>query len=360
METLSVEMLLEVFAFLPGESLKEAVLVCKEWNEIIGSSAPTMKKLRLRLRMPVMDTCPCHILEKKTGRMNPKTEAEVLNFRRKYKSVYADLMQIDPRENPSYLRILQNFGENLINLYLKDPYLINFSDLFSSMLNIEEMELIRCHNPENIKMDSICTIELKKLKKLTMFGCDDKILKCFNGPNVTSIHFTSVDLSSDFAKRFFCGLTKLKKLKLCGYEKENFFEENIQELPFKLKKLILSFSSKDEMFDDKLKEFLKLQKNSLIKLIWSNVSPTIFKSILSDMKKLKKISICVDSLPKETEFYEFLKPNHNLEEIILYDYYKKHSSINDEKCIDMTIKSCPNLIFFKNECCFHFRLYQLW
>lgn len=48
-ESIVEEALLELFSFLDAESLKNAALVCKTWDRLIGSSAVTMKKLVLRI-----------------------------------------------------------------------------------------------------------------------------------------------------------------------------------------------------------------------------------------------------------------------------------------------------------------------
>jgi F-box-like len=350
MVNLSIDILCEVFGFLPCESLKIAALVCKDWNEIISLSSSTMKKLSLCLRKPFMYSCPCHIDEKRTGKINSMIEAEILSLRRKHKSLKANLMQISPREQPVYLRLLHSFGANTTSLSISASE-IDFSELFASMPNLEEISLFECGIPNTIKMYHLCSIELKKLKKLKMFGCDENILKCFKGPNITSVCFRYVDLNSDISKRFFCDLTKLEKLQLCDYRKETFFQESVQDFPFRLKKLVLQlYSGEDETLNKTLNEFFQLQSSSITTIICAAIPRSICKTILNEMKSLRKLKISLETMPLECEFYENLKSNQVLELFELYDYdndYDNDNAKNYERLIDLIIKKCPNLKYLK-------------
>lgn len=49
MESLCDDVLIETFSYLDLESLKNSTLVCKNWNEVIGSSSATMNKFILQV-----------------------------------------------------------------------------------------------------------------------------------------------------------------------------------------------------------------------------------------------------------------------------------------------------------------------
>jgi hypothetical protein len=303
-----------------------------------------MKKLKLNLRTPIyMCSCRDSVYHEKTGEISAETEAEILSLERNYESICADLNQIQARENPVYLRLLQNFGANTTNLSLTNTDSINFSDIFASMLNLEEMTLSHCEIPKKIKMYNLMTVELRKLKKIKMIKCDEGLLKCFRGPNIISACFEHMFLNSEISKRFFCDLPRLEKLKISNFYGAAFFDGEIQDLPFHLKKLTINMETKDdETYNKTLVKFLKLQSFSISSIVCSWASKEIFKSILNDVRSLKKLKISFETIPKECEFYENLKTNNVLEEIEVYGMYE-HAQENYKEYFDLIVKKCLNL-----------------
>lgn len=319
MEKLPDEVLLEVFELLPGKSLKNAALVCKRWNEVIGVSSSTMNKFQLSLRRKFVIVTECNVF-RETKTITSDEFEEIMSLRRKFRSIKANLMEAEENEKFVHLQIMQHFGQNIKKLSLVGASL-NFKNLLVNMPQLESFKLQTCISC-CAGDETVQPAELKKLKKLYFFGSDHEILKHFRGPNITFASFYRVHLTSHTAKCFIKSLNRLEVLEIDGTEKM-FLERPYDEFPFKLKNVFLNFwpsyGKHLKTCEEQVVEFLKLQSGSLEELTISfDPSAAISKTILSNLRRLRRLKIHDEMLQANSHFFKMLKPNSSIKQIVLH------------------------------------------
>lgn len=276
MLNLHYDVVLKVFDFLDGKSLKEASLVCKRfekrckeekrlkkflhfsWNEIISSSPQSMRKFTLTLSTKSQKDSSW--LEKLY---------EIRNIRKKFQSLRVELKwRSCQKEIQSLNSILCHHGLHLRNLTLSSVCFFNSRDFCDVLRNLPlltnlELNYIRFELGETLNGEKVF---LENLKTIKINNCSWTLMQFLNSPNLKSIEILYGNCSDrSFLMEFMKTLWKLESLIIDGSALNVIFQELIDiKFPFKLKKLnILSkFSYENSTKIDKnFRNFLESQKS---------------------------------------------------------------------------------------------------
>lgn len=296
------ELLLEIFKFLDKSSLKAAALVCKQWNELIGTSPITMKNFIFRY----------HPLNggKKSKRKHNNVDL-----------IPCVCKKCDGFEFDFDFSTARSFRfENSHNTKFLFPSL---HDLFPPMQHLTSLELYwsglgNREIKENILMPS--------LKRLGISMGETNLLEFINAEQIVElkcIHFHSVKVDERYEQlwSFLKRAVNLKKLSLRkGFH--NMFDID-NKYPFALSSfksdcIYLRWDGKNKFFT----EFLTGQRSSVaeLNLDYQRLPEEIHKIIFNNLVCLKKFKFgTVDYLSSEI----FLNPVVPLEELKINEIYIK-------------------------------------
>ena len=256
MNNLPNDILLEVFKHLPGKSLKNSALVCRNWNEIISSSSSTMNNFKLSIRKWFDAAADKKILNSRECAVMEEFE-ELISTHRKFTCITLNFLKIEQSEKILQCRVLNYFGRNIKKLTLVGVE-CDFNILLKKLGTLETLEIKNCSmtNPVDDK------IKLSNLKKLYFFESNHEILEILYCPQLTFVSFFEIDLSLESCRNFLANVKSLKTFEFHG-KHEMFLQSPFDKFTFKLRKIYLSFFSNQEEINEKNEmnviEFVKSQ-----------------------------------------------------------------------------------------------------
>lgn len=312
------ELLLEIFKYLDKSSLKTSALVCKQWNELIGTSPITMKNFIFRYH-PLsggkkskrkhinVDLTPC-VCKKCDG----------FEFDFDFSTVRSFHYQ-------------NNHGTKFLFPSLHDifppmQYLTSLELYFSGLWNREIKE----------------NISIPSLKHLGISMGETNLLEFINAKQIVElkcVHFHSVAVDEHYEQlwSFLKRAVNLKKLNLReGFDNmfdiDNKYQFSLSS--FKANCINLGLNGKNEFFA----EFLISQSSSVSELDLSNgiLPERAYKIIFNNLVCLKKLTI--EGLSSKI----FLSAIVSLEELKIYKIYS-------EEDMSGLVKNCHELKYLTIE-----------
>lgn len=321
------ECLLEIFSFVDAESLKEAAEVCRNWNELIGSSAVTMKKFSLRI-----DEWRVQLFGEKFP-LNRKYFKVVIH----YGEILEQVICIIKRVNVSQAEHLSLYGPEIeakkVSTILSTMPLLKFLHFHPFKVSF---------NDES----SIDNVKLSKLKELEIDSMNCKILNFINAKQVTNleIHGLRIPTKDDAAAliEFLKQGEKLEDLELNEFSfNQMFTASNQTDLKLQLSKFELScICTMLEHVGNNFNEFLITLAPSLtcLNLMFIKIlSTSIYKTIFNKLTNLSTIYLNATSFPTNIEFYDALEPTKSVMKL------KIDGSFQSIEAVEGFMGKCPNI-----------------
>lgn len=297
------DVLLKVFEFLDGHSLKNAALVCENWNCSIESSPRTMKKLIL-----MVDN------EKK---LKAKRKIERKHVNLCINAYEQNIIEVINRCDVSNVRSCCIFACS-DNIILVTTILSQMPLLEEAKLEIHELKDINITSHDDVKTEML---KFKSLKRLKIYSSDCRIFKCIDAKKVDTLEIAELprennELHGTNALLGF--LEHASALKNFELNKKLFFEIFRQKTNFacQLKTLkIRSCGSPEQNFltdDDFVKNFesfLSTNCQNLNCFDGGDLNKILDKCVMTILKISKLLNLTIGSScsPQEREEFENLK-----------------------------------------------------
>lgn len=319
--------LLEIFQFLDGATLKDASLVCKTWNDLIGSSAVLMKKFQLKFNS--FERLPSDRLV------------------RKYRDVHIDIGSRFECNSENFQKIKDVFDyTNTRIMYLGTRGLVEvgaFIQLVSEMPLLEDLTLY--FRQEFAGFDE-SKIKHVTLSKLTIFNMDVKdaiFLKFISAPQLSEC-FVLIDqkrqVPDDCLANFLNNRSQLKTLMINAFGLKEMIEAR-QQFGFELNILKTEgyVTPLPGTFLQTLDTFLASQTSTLTEIDLREVfglSDSILKTIFLS-KCIRKLFFNVHEIDFSINFHHELDTNVSLKELTVV------GSFPSEEFLKTLVRRCPNL-----------------
>jgi len=147
------EILLEIFKEMDGQTLKNSALVCKNWNNLIGHSTDTMKKL------------PFKFEHSKWPNNLSELDQFTKDLSRQYHTIH---IKTNFEWSNERVKILENIGKNARCLLMKGIVAVNYgSPILSDIMAITQST--------NNKLTAVCLTKilecLPKLETIVFSNC---------------------------------------------------------------------------------------------------------------------------------------------------------------------------------------------
>lgn len=345
-ELLCDDILLEVLSFLNGKDLKNSSLVCKRWNEMIGSSAMLMKKFKFLIKNEML-----------------QLQHENFGSNRNHQNY---VIQND--DSVDWTTITDNIQVNRVKtLHIKrSRFCGTISDevkkFLSSLTELEKLTLedLRLTVTEEIT-ENTQLIRMPKLNSLLIDGNDFTILehidvknlqylRCIGRSNSTQRDFESIGHS--------IVRSQLKRLTLWNCM-EMFEYVDVPKAKFKLESIEvyhINVSPIDvSVFAENLRAFLLLLADSLrdLRFDFSLLDVSDGQKIVNDFlviafnkcTNLTSLDIRNLSIPRDGNFYQNISPNHSIKTL------KVHWNFDGE-VITGLLQNSPELEKLEAEFCY--------
>jgi hypothetical protein len=297
-DKLPTEVLLEVFALLDNESLLNACLVCKSWENLIGASNVTMKKFKLKLD-------PQRVQERFDGSSYWRKHVNVDVF---YGHVFDSIVSNFEHFDLTQVKKLQIYGPEAVDIQKLMKFL-------SQMPLVEDIYF----QPSTISysralLTDAVTFPHLRILKIDSVTCN--ALQFFNARSLSVLDINGYRVPSDqdvtTLEKFLNISENLKKLKINEHMFTRIFGKETQpQFKFDLEKFEMSYQCKTEAVCDRnFNKFLRTQSN-LIDLdihLLENISSATFATIVT-LPKLAHLKLDVSSTPSSRQFFEKLRPN---------------------------------------------------
>lgn len=328
-ERLCNDNLVEVFSSLNCKDLKSAMLVCQNFNNVIGSSPSTMKQFCLRL-------------------FGWKKSLFVDDFFTTRKHQNIEILDVDDdfdmleRCDVSQVKSLRFLNNQ------SDVSTLKLMKLLESMELLEILEL-KCTTYTN--MSDVHGINMGSLKTLSIGSNDCQLLRYINAEKLVNIdvgrlryiwHPTFTEDLADF-------LVKCKYLKELHINSTVFNQiftmNNQRKFPFTLEKFIMirgcyRDSVEDVEIGDNFHHFLITQAATLtvlqLGLRQCKFTQKVMITICNKLERLKTLSIN-GSLPDAHKYVDQLESNRSLTELIINHH------LPTEKAVDGLLRNLPNV-----------------
>ena len=299
---LPVEVILGILARLDIVSLKNSCLVCRKWNEIIESSAETMKNFVLNLdaeRLKKFDA----------------------NFqsRRKHLSVFIHF----EKENEKLLDHVENFDLSQVrrvsfNRYKSSIHIRKVRKVLSRMPMLEDASLMLNH-VDSVKRN--WPLRLENLKRIRFFPKSSNALTLFSPKKIVEVRIEESPIDDNIEKvvGFLQRTINLKILRVNKFTFNAIFEHE-RNFSFQLRTVDMLYNSTQvaAVVNENFAKFLRSQTLSLKVLDLSGLeglSEAVHRTIFNQMNELEKLTIDGAFLPNMKQFYEILKPNKSLKSV---------------------------------------------
>lgn len=302
MESLCDDILIEIFSYLDFGNLKNSTLVCRNWNEVIGSTSGTMMKLQLQVRE--IDAIADSDFQ---GRQYRNVSISKISF----EEAAEKLQQFDLSQVKN-LVIYDNYGctdgKDFLEFLTRMPQLKSLDVKFFD---------IKLH-------DSVMpTVQLAKLKKLQLNTAASNWLEYLSIENLLELKFSGTSVrTSKHIKRY----KKLKKLELSHNAFSALLAENCGVLECQLTSLTVDIDTFGiTEYDIKrqittVKAFLKPQAPTLTTLkiqLDGRLSEEVLATFLSELRNLTFLQLLANSIFSPSDNFSFikLKPIESLKEL---------------------------------------------
>lgn len=309
------EVLVEIFKKLDGNSLKHSSLVCKQWNDIIGSSKEIMKNFVIQVHK---------IGDKKSNRCH----------------INADATQCAANE----ITIIDGFNSSHVQSFKlgKRGQEFNFDTmvlLLQQMPRLEKIEIyatLRQLNETTAKRNI-----LPKLKSLKINGKASSIMNLISPKQIIKLelnYHTCPSTECDDLKKFLLQAENLKEFSV--YRTCSRLLTSEDKFPFSLK----SFNTPNlyAFQEDKvanLNAFLMSQALTLkaLTLVLPRLHQSIYLTILNELKNLKVLYFDDANFPKAKSFYNEIKPMPSLTNLYIKGRFPCNAVAKE------ILKKCPNV-----------------
>lgn len=272
------------FSYLSVSEILSATEVSTKWNEVIGASLKTMKRVQLKffweekstfISNEVLDTLVSS--KRKYQNIDLKYQSSHIDAvstilssnNRQWKSVKLKRLNYSS-EPPHFIDLLKHVEKSVVKLELNDFYVTQ-----------HEEEPV-CLNFNNLKVLKMKFFDGSNLIEKAFFKCQ----------NLEELQISSSYKSSDVLKTIFKQNPKLKYLQISsGLFNEIFSLNLIQEIPFKLKVFKSTDDYRKTMIEN-LVPFFEKHMNFLEEISLSHINVEALQ-IVFHMPKLKKLRLGV-------------------------------------------------------------------
>ncbi|KAG4076166.1 hypothetical protein HA402_006551 [Bradysia odoriphaga] len=339
-ERLCDNVLLEVFKHLNAKDLKNASLVDRRWNELIGSSALTMKKFRFRIK------------DERHSNRNHQ------NF------------VIKTTETTDWATIAGSIRLGSVrSFHLQGGRYYDTIDcdaLFTFLTHLTELDEVIFENMRLIdETDSIVKkIELPQLNTLRVIGVDFTILKHIDAKALHQLqcianNCNSLTLTTDFEwiAESIVRFSRIQSLTLWNCM-EAFEHIDVQQIKFHLQSFEvyhINVSPIDvSAFEHNLRQFLLLQADSLRDLkfdcsmfdvdVGHRMVNDFLRTAFNSCTSLTSLDIRNLSIPRDGCFYQSLSPNYSIRNLQVHWGF-------DGEVVEGVLKLCPKLTKLEADMC---------
>lgn len=245
-------------------------------------------------------------------------EKEIEGLIRQFHTIILDKIVI---QDTKLAEIMGKVGGHTRHLELEKVRVINrsLSDIISGMKILEKVSLLSC----KLKECEIQACTLQQLKSLVLLKTDWDFLNLFCNTQVRELKIGSQDSNEKSATiiSFLARQEKLETLAVCSLSCD-IFKTLASASPknlFKLRKLavVYKFLGNDSTTDDAFITLLKRHQPTLEDLeTHRRLSPSIIEFIMSGLK-LKRLMIDGGQLPTKPLFYNAMRPNIFLKNLVV-------------------------------------------
>lgn len=334
-EQLCDDILLEVFSHLNAKDLKNAALVARRWNELIGLSALTMRKFRFRIE-------------------NER------HSRRNHHNFF--ILTTETTDWATVPEIIQLYSVKSLHIQggVRFGNTINSDEILSFLSRLPELEELSFANISLIDgTDEVVEqIEMPKLKTIRIFGDDFTILRHINAKELQQLQcFSSQPKNFEWLAESIVRFTRVQSLTLWNCM-EVFEHINLQLVKCQLKYFEvyhINVSPIDAVaFENNLRQFLLLQAGSLsdLKFDCSMMDVDDGKKMVNDLlriafnkcTRMTSLDIRNLSIPREGRFYQSLSPNCSIRRLQVHWGF-------DGEVVEGLLKICPDLTRLEADMC---------
>lgn len=288
----------------------KTLVISSRWDELIGSSAMTMKKFQLKLDL---------------DDLHSNKVMELQSLRRSHQIIYFNIDESTCSDLAKFVPVFRGIGSQVRSLTIGYSKLANFvalADILQSFPLLESFKVIGVSFLELLFKTLLETYPsaLDRLKRFEFVNSDRQVMKYFRGVQATSCSlmtfntrtFTSPENLTDFLK----SSKKLTVLELNDQSFQLAFKSKL-EICWKLKKFVYATSFPTQVADKNFITFLKSQSASLEELVLQSVSEEVFLAIFSKLDRLRCLKLTINWKKIERSFFNQLKPNRSLNEMDL-------------------------------------------
>ncbi|KAL7022853.1 hypothetical protein ACKWTF_012408 [Chironomus riparius] len=317
MDKLNNYVLMEIFEYLDGSSLKCCMETCSSWAEMIGTSLSTMKKL------------PLIIDRERISDQKEKLE-EIKTLKRNYHSLIIDEVRMTCLIVTPLKALIGNI--RILELIHVDQTEASWKTLLRNLSSVERITLVESKHSNNKKMGKEEKIEIPSLKSLTVIDSDWTLFEAIGETQMEELKIHHRYFYPSDVIHFLEFLKLQNTLSSLAVRVQQIsiyrilLNDEACSLKFRLKKLAVTFKHwNDETNGKYLIDFLDQHKETLVHFETdSKLSPKIFEHLFTKMK-FKSMMLNASNLPKDsTTFYSSLRQNHHLTKLVLTGEFNSH------------------------------------
>lgn len=304
------EVTLEILELLDFESLKTASLVCKKWNEIIGSSAKLMKNFVLNLDKERVENLD------KRFRSRRKHVNVFIYFEVKDDKLLDVVKQFDLSQarRVSFHRYNSSINIKQVRKVLAKMPMLEDASLMLNKVEVPKRALVR-------------KLRMENFKRIRFFPYACSALKLFNPKQIVELRVEEGPITDDIDKLldFMHETINLDILRVNKTTFNAIFQHE-RNFSFQLSKLDLLYhkTQVSVVVNENFNKFLQSQASSVKVLNLSGLeglSNAVHTTILGRVKKLTKLTIVGSYLPEKKEFYQKLKKSQSLKALNLHENF---------------------------------------
>ncbi|XP_037041648.1 uncharacterized protein LOC119078259 [Bradysia coprophila] len=249
-------------------------------------------------------------------------------------------------EDTQIREIFHRHGFNVVQLRCyggRTDSLVAFPELLNLTPNLTNVVIETrssiASSDDDVRLDHVLPA-VKKLKNLEIFCWDQRIIKCFRKAKLNTLIIREEIRSEHYGSmiEFLSSQEMLTSLTAVStWILDEVGRLNVP-IPFRLTELRITHNY-DEISSDYLSIFVRSQAQNLreIEMGW-HIPSSVYECVFASMTKLNKLSVMVDDLPQDNDFYERLQENASIRTIKLLD-----SELNESQFVDKFLKKLPNI-----------------